>query len=203
MSQFSPIIEDLIQSLRTLPGVGPKSAQRMALNLLERNKHNAGVLARSILTALENVRHCETCQMLTDSTHCNICQNPGRNNGSLCVVESPADLFAIEQTAQFRGRYFVLKGHLSPLDGIGPDDIGIPILLNHCQNQTIQEMILATNPTVEGEATAQYISNHITNKNIRISRIAHGVPIGSELEYLDGNTLSQALIARKTLHEEI
>ncbi len=204
MLQFSTIIEDLIQSLRCLPSIGPKSAQRMALNLLEHNQHNARILANNIHAALEKVRHCDACRMLTEDPLCPICQNPARDERLICVVESPADVFAIEQTAHYKGRYFILSGHLSPLDGIGPKDIGIPELLKRCQEHDIREIILATNPTVEGEATAQYIASMLINTTVSLSRIAHGVPMGGELEYLDGNTLTQAFNARQSIqsHQE-
>ena len=197
--QFSPLIESLILALRCLPSVGPKSAQRMALNLLEHNQNNAKILAETLLQALEKVGHCESCHMLTEEQLCPICQDEKRDPNLLCVVESPGDVFALEQTAHFRGRYFVLSGHLSPLDGIGPNDIGIPKLLSRCECNTINEIILATNPTVEGEATAQYIVNMLGASAIKLSRIAHGVPMGSELEYLDGNTLAEAVSERKTI----
>ncbi len=201
--QFSPLIESLILALRCLPSVGPKSAQRMALNLLEHNKNNARILAETLLQALDKVGHCESCYMLTEEKTCPICRDEKRDGALLCVVESPADVFALEQTVHFRGHYFVLSGHLSPLDGIGPNDIGIPKLLAKCENTHIREIILATNPTVEGEATAQYIANCLASSPITLSRIAHGVPMGSELEYLDGNTLTEAVAARKTIVQSV
>jgi len=197
VAKFCPTIEQLIESLRCLPGVGPKSAQRMALHLLEHQKASAQQLANHITHALDTISHCEQCRMLTDKPRCDICENPGRQHTLLCVVQNPADVFAIEQTGHFRGRYFVLSGHISPLDGIGPDDIGIPELIQQCHTHPPQEIILATNPTVEGEATAQYISHQLAQTSITISRIAHGVPVGGELAYLDGNTLSRALNARQ------
>lgn len=201
MPHFSPVIEELILALRCLPSVGPKSAQRMALNLLEHNQHNARILAENIHKALSVIKRCQRCRMLTENDQCNICLDPNRDDKMMCVIESPADVFAIEQTANYKGKYFILSGHLSPLDGIGPNDIGIPDLLKHCQEDTPEEIILATNPTVEGEATAQYIANLLKTSGITITRIAHGVPMGGELEYLDGNTLSQALNARRQLNK--
>ncbi len=184
-------------ALRCLPGVGPKSAQRMALHLLERSQSNARVLADSIGLALDKVGRCETCRMLSETSLCPICADTKRDASILCIVEGPADVFALEQTSHFRGKYFVLSGHLSPLDGIGPNDIGIPELRIHCEKSPIQEVILATNPTVEGEATAQYIANVLSQSKLTISRIANGVPMGSKLEYLDGNTLTESFSSRK------
>ncbi|MCB1668511.1 MAG: recombination mediator RecR [Porticoccaceae bacterium] len=194
---FSPLIDELIDSLRCLPGVGPKSAQRMALQLLERDRGAALRLSSAIAEAAEHIGRCQQCRTLTESTLCNICRDPRREEQLLCVVETPADVFAIEQSGSYRGRYFVLLGHLSPLDGIGPEAIGIDQLMERISNEDIQELILATNLTVEGEATAHYISERAKQKGVSVSRIAHGVPLGGELEYVDGGTLSHAFSSRK------
>lgn len=194
---FSPLIDELINALKCLPGVGQKTAQRMAMHLLERNREGGFTLSQSLFQALEKVGNCQQCRTLTEDPVCNICNNPRRNNDLLCVIETPADLLAIEQAGGFNGKYFVLMGHLSPIDGIGPEEIGINQLLEHIQENNIQEVILATNTTVEGEATAWYIMEKATAQGVSVSRIAHGVPLGGELEYVDGSTLSQALSARK------
>ncbi|HYF97412.1 MAG TPA: recombination mediator RecR [Coxiellaceae bacterium] len=197
---FSPLIKQLIDAFRCLPGVGPKSAQRMAFQLLTESGKNKGQhLAKTLQEALEKVGYCQSCRIYTEQTLCELCENSRRNHHILCVVESPADVTAIEQSNTYRGLYFVLQGHLSPLDGIGPNDIGINELLTRLESSEVEELILATNPTVEGEATAHYIVSRLTNKKIKCSRIAHGVPIGGELEYLDGGTLSHALLSRITI----
>lgn len=200
---FSPLTKQLIEALRGLPSVGPKSAQRMAFHILSQTGRSKGLaLSQALQLAIEKVGHCERCRTFTEQNECDNCRNPKRNNGLLCVVESPADVAAIEQTNSFSGRYFVLHGHLSPLDGIGPQEIGIPQLLQRLNNDTdINELILATNPTIEGKATAHYIANHVDPTKIICSRIAHGVPIGGELEYLDGGTLSHAFQSRLPLNE--
>lgn len=192
----SPLIEKLVEALRCLPGVGPKSAQRMALYLLERNREGGKHLATVLEEALENVGHCKQCRTLTEDELCGICISPSRNRNLLCVVGSPADVHAIEQTGSYRGLYFVLMGHLSPIDGIGPDEIGIPELISTLRKQAVEEVILASNPTVEGEATAYYIAEQLKGFDIVISRIAHGVPVGGELEFVDGGTLSHAFNGR-------
>lgn len=194
---FSQHVKQLIDALRALPGVGPKSAQRMAYQLLtDSGREKAKTLANALKQAISSVGQCQRCRQLTEHTLCSLCTNTKRNHNLLCVVEGPADMIAIEQTHAFNGCYFVLHGHLSPLDGISPDHIGIPLLLKRLQEEKIEEIILATNPTVEGKATAQYIANHIDAKKIKCTRIAHGVPMGGELEYLDGSTLSHALYSR-------
>jgi recombination protein RecR len=193
---FSPLFQQLIQALRCLPGVGPRSAQRMGLHLLERDRENGIVLSQILQQALTEIQHCKQCRMFSETELCVLCQNQNRDATLLCVVETPADVMAIEQIGIYRGRYFVLMGRLSPLDGIGPEQIGIENLLEHITNREIKEIILATNSTVEGEATAHYISNLVKNRNIKCTRIAHGVPMGGELEYLDSGTLARALIAR-------
>jgi len=196
---FGPLIDELIDSLRCLPGVGPKSAQRMALHLLERHRDGAFRLSHSLAQAAENVGRCQKCRTLTESDICVVCANPRREAHQLCVVETPADLLAIEQSGTYRGCYFVLLGHLSPIDGIGPEAIGIDQLMTRLTDEDISELILATNLTVEGEATAHYISERAKSLNVTVSRIAHGVPMGGELEYVDGGTLSHAFTSRKQL----
>ena len=197
----SPLIEKLVESFRCLPGVGPKSAQRMALFLLERNRAGGRQLSSMLAEALEKVGNCEQCRTLTEENLCRICSNPARNAKLLCIVESPADVHAIEQTGSFKGLYFVLMGHLSPIDGIGPEQIGIPALLELLRNRDVEEVILASNPTVEGEATAWYISEQLRDFNVVVSRIAHGVPVGGELEFVDGGTLSHAFNGRQVLRK--
>ncbi|MEZ5529004.1 MAG: recombination mediator RecR [Porticoccaceae bacterium] len=196
---YSPLIDELMEALRCLPGVGPKSAQRMALHLLERNRQGAARLVSALEQAIEHVGRCQMCRTLTEHSVCEICNNPRRDQHQLCVVETPADLFAIEQSGSYRGRYFVLLGHLSPIDGIGPGDIGVDQLLNRLADEVINELILATNLTVEGETTAHYISERAREYNVTVSRIAHGVPMGGELEYVDGGTLAHAFTSRKQL----
>lgn len=196
---YSPLIDELIDALRCLPGVGPKSAQRMALHLLERNRQGATRLVGALEQAVEHVGRCQLCRTLTEHDVCEICASPRRDVHQLCVVETPADLFAIEQSGSYRGRYFVLLGHLSPIDGIGPEAIGVDQLMNRLMEEDINELILATNLTVEGETTAHYISERARQLKVTVSRIAHGVPMGGELEYVDGGTLSHAFSSRKQL----
>lgn len=196
---FSPLIEELIQALRCLPGVGPKSAQRMALHILERDQEGGALLAQSLLKSIEGVRRCERCRTLSDTALCGICANEKRNASVLCVVETPVDIIAIEQAGSYDGKYFVLMGHLSPIDGIGPAEIGVDQLVNLLQNEPLEELILATNPTVEGEATAHYLADLAKEFGVTVSRIAHGVPLGGELEYIDGGTLTHAFSSRRTL----
>jgi recombination protein RecR len=196
--KFSPLVQELINALKCLPGVGAKSAQRMAFQLLERNRIGGAKLAGTLKLAMENIGHCSQCRNFTEDDTCEICQSAKRLiNQQLCIVESPGDVIAIEQTGEFQGRYFILMGHLSPLDGIGPDDLGLDILEKQLATQQFKEIILATNPTVEGEATAHFIAELAKKHQVIISRIAHGVPFGGELEYVDGNTLSHALSGRK------
>lgn len=195
---FSPLIRQLIDALRILPGVGQKTAQRMALHLLERDRSGGLRLAQALTQALERVGHCRQCRTLSEDELCPQCADLGRDDGLLCVVQGPMDVFAIEQTG-YRGRYFVLKGHLSPLDGLGPEAIGIPELLRRVEQGAFEEIIIATNPTVEGEATAHYIAQVLAPKGITVSRIAHGVPLGGELELVDGGTLTHALAGRKPI----
>jgi recombination protein RecR len=196
---FSPLINQLINALRSLPGIGPKSAQRLAFHLLERDRANIQALADTLTQAASGIRHCARCRTLTETDLCPLCSNNNRDDTLLCIVETPIDLLAIEQTASYRGRYFVLMGHLSPLDGIGPEELGINDLVKHLATYSPQEVILATNSTVEGEATAHYLANLIRQQNIRTTRLAHGVPLGGELEFIDANTLSRALAARDNI----
>ncbi|WP_237067231.1 recombination mediator RecR [Microbulbifer guangxiensis] len=193
---FSPLIEELIGALRCLPGVGPKSAQRMAMYLLEKDRDAAGQLARALEQSIERVGRCSQCRTLTEQEICALCANPRRDEKSLCVVETPADVLAIEQAGNYHGRYFVLHGHLSPIDGVGPGDLGIDLLERRLASEPLQELIIATNPTVEGEATAQFIAERARAHGVAVSRIAHGVPIGGELEYIDGGTLAHAFNSR-------
>jgi recombination protein RecR len=195
----TPVIGRLIEALRCLPGVGPKSAQRMAYQLLERDREGALVLAGALQEAVEKVGHCSRCRTFSEGELCPICASSQRDQGVICVVESPADVEALEQSTGFRGRYFVLMGHLSPLDGIGPDEIGLDLLAQQLDEGGVTEVILATNPTVEGEATAHYLSEMVRARDIRVTRIAHGVPLGGELEYVDGGTLSHAFNGRREL----
>lgn len=195
--RLSPSILQLINALRQLPGVGPKSAQRMAFHLLERNRNGAGLLSDALQDALEKVTRCHQCRMLCEGALCDICSHPVRDRTLLCVVESPADVFAIEQAGAFRGLYFVLSGRLSPIDGIGPDQLGLSQLRSRLAEGEIKELILATSATVEGEATAHYLSELAGETGVEASRIAQGVPIGGELEQVDSHTLSLALSGRK------
>ena len=195
---FSPLVRELMESLRVLPGVGQKSAQRMALHLLERNRSGGQRLARALEISLEQVGHCRRCRSLSEDELCPLCLDERRDNSQLCVVQGPQDIFAIEQTG-YRGRYFVLRGLLSPLDGLGPEAIGIPQLLERIGNEGYAEVILATNPTVEGEATAHYIAQSLQGGNTLVSRLAHGMPLGGELDSVDGGTLTHALAGRRAM----
>ena len=196
---YTPLLQQLMDALRCLPGVGPKSAQRMAFHLLERNREAAMALAKALEAAADGVRNCERCRMLTDKPVCEICASTRRNDAVLCVVETPADVYAIDSATGFGGKYFVLMGHLSPLDGIGPDELGLRLLEARLDAGGITEMILATNPTVEGEATAHYLAELARVRSIRATRIAHGVPLGGELEFVDGGTLSHAFSGRRDI----
>ncbi|MEE9451979.1 MAG: recombination mediator RecR [Gammaproteobacteria bacterium] len=199
---FSPLINQLLNALCCLPSVGPKSAQRMAFYLLDKNRDKAIHLAQALQQAMEKIRHCQNCNILSETDQCQICSNQSRDSTLLCIVESPADVIAIEQCGSYRGLYFVLMGHLSPLDGIGPEDIGLVKLHQQLGNNHIKEIILATNSTVEGETTAHYIAQMVKPHHIKTSRIAHGIPMGGELEFIDGNTISQALISRQNVYDE-
>lgn len=190
-------LERLVEALRVLPGVGPRSAQRMAYYLLQRDRAGAEQLARALTDALARVRHCALCNNYSEDEICALCRSPRRDHGLLCVVETPADLAMVEQTSAYAGMYFVLLGRLSPLDGIGPRDIGLEKLIARATAGEITEVILATNFTNEGEATAHYVAEMLRTRGVRVSRIARGVPLGGELEYVDAGTLSQALLDRR------
>ncbi|MEQ8956281.1 MAG: recombination mediator RecR [Gammaproteobacteria bacterium] len=196
----SPLIDQLIEAFRCLPGVGPKSAQRMALHVLERNRKGGKALSEALSGAIDHVGNCRLCRTLTEEEMCRICASNSRNQQLCCVVESPADVFAIEQSGTYRGVYFVLMGHLSPIDGIGPEQLGISQLLQRVEQGGFEEVIVACNPTVEGDATAYYIAEQLKTYEVVVSRIAHGVPVGGELEYVDGGTLSHAFAGRKVLN---
>ncbi len=196
---FSPLIDQLIEALRCLPGVGPRSAQRMAFQLLERDRDGGLELARTLEAAMRGVGRCESCRTFSEETLCRLCASARRDDSVLCVLESPADIIAVEGAGGYSGRYFVLMGHLSPIDGIGPEDIGIDLLVERLRQGSVREVILATGTTVEGEATAHYIAEQVRALGIGISRIAHGVPLGGELEYVDGGTLAHAIAGRRAL----
>jgi len=193
----SRLIGRLIESLRVLPGVGPRSAQRMAYHLLEHNRDGGRQLAEILALAMEQVGNCSDCRTLSEETRCSICANDRRDRSKLCVVETPADVQALEQSTGYQGLYFVLLGHLSPLDGIGPEQLGLDRLEARLASGEVAELIIATNPTVEGEATAHFISELAHACGITATRIAHGVPMGGELEYIDGGTLSHAFASRR------
>jgi len=199
---YSPLLVRLIDALRCMPGVGRKSAQRIAFQLLERDREGALGLSQALAAAVEGIGHCRRCRMLTEDELCAICSASGRDPGQLCVVESPADVMAIEDATGFRGQYFVLMGHLSPLDGIGPGELGLGWLEQRLAEGTVRELIIATNPTVEGDATAHYLADMAARNGVEASRIAHGVPLGGELEYVDGGTLSHAFYGRRVVDQE-
>ncbi|AJQ96174.1 recombination mediator RecR [Gynuella sunshinyii] len=199
MATYSPLTEKLIQALRVLPGVGLKSAQRMALHLLERDREGALRLADQLRSTLSGVSHCQQCRLLCEADICHICSDELRNQRQICVVETPANLSAIESTGIYEGVYFVLMGHLSPIDGIGPEEIGLHLLFEQIEQRQVEELILATSPTVEGEATAHYIRQKLDAKGIKITRLAHGIPMGAELDQVDGHTLHHALQSRKVV----
>lgn len=182
-----------------MPGVGQKSAQRIAFHLLERDREGATSMSSAIAEAMSGIGHCQRCRMFTEHELCSICSASGRDEAQLCIVESPADVMAVEDATGYRGMYFVLMGHLSPLDGIGPEELGLSTLEQRLQNETISELIIATNPTVEGDATAHFLADMATKHGISASRIAHGVPLGGELEYVDGGTLSHAFYGRRAV----
>ena len=191
-----PLLEQLIEALRCLPGVGPKSAQRMSLHLLERDREGGKHLSTVLIEAMERIGRCSECRNLTEQEICQICANDQRDQQQLCIVESPSDVIAIEHATGYSGRYFVLMGHLSPLDGIGPADLGLDQLGERLGNNPPAEMIIATNPTVEGEATAYYLQRMAEKHGVQISRIAHGVPLGGELEFTDQSTIAHAFANR-------
>jgi len=196
---YPPSLSRLIEALRCLPGVGPKSAQRMAFHLLEHDRDGGREIAAALGAALDSLGHCQRCRMFADGELCPVCVAASRDRALLCVVESPADVVAIEQSGSYRGCYFVLMGHLSPLDGVGPAELGIEALERLLDGGEVREVILATNPTVEGDATAHFLAEVARRRGLRASRIAHGVPVGGELEYVDGGTLAHALAGRQAL----
>lgn len=195
--KFSPALQNLIEALRSLPSVGPKSAQRMCLHLLERDRDGALALATALREAVDKIGHCRLCRNFTELDVCEICSDQKRDARMVCVVETPADVLAIEDSGSFRGLYFVLMGHLSPIDGVGPAEIGLEDFHQRVIDEGIQEVILATNPTVEGQATAYYLTDMLQPVGVIVSRIAQGVPLGGELEYVDGSTLAHALAGRR------
>jgi len=193
-------LENLIESLRCLPGVGPKSAQRMAYHLLQRDQNGARRLASALQLAVERVKHCARCNTFTEEEVCAICSSAKRDVSLLCVVESPADMLMMEQSQSYAGLYFVLMGRLSPLDGIGPKDIHMDRLVKRAVDGVVKEVIVATNFTVEGEATAHYLGEILRARGLRVTRIARGLPVGGELEHVDSGTLAQAVIERREIH---
>ncbi|MEE8249379.1 MAG: recombination mediator RecR [Gammaproteobacteria bacterium] len=196
---YSPLLQQLIQALQCLPGVGVKSAQRMVFHLLDKDREGATRLARALEEGSRLIHHCEICRMLTEEPKCSICVNARRDTSQLCVVEMPADVIALEQSAAYQGRYFVLMGHLSPIDGIGPKELGLELLEQRLQAEDITEVVLATSVTVEGDATAHIIAAMAKAHDIRASRIAYGVPMGGELEFIDSGTLSRAMTGRREI----
>lgn len=190
------LLEELVDALRCLPGVGPKSAQRMALHLLQRDRKGASRLGDVMTRAMQNIRHCEQCRIFTEHQLCEWCTDTSRDASQICVVENPADVLAIEKSTQYQGRFFLLLGHLSPLDGVGPKDLGLDLLETRLNAGEIKELTLATNQSVEGQATARYITTLATDRNVEVLQIARGIPIGSELEFADSNTLSVAFEQR-------
>ncbi|HEX5047716.1 MAG TPA: recombination mediator RecR [Gammaproteobacteria bacterium] len=194
---YSPLLNQLIQALQCLPGVGTKSAQRMAFHLLDKDREGGGRLSNVLEEALRSIRNCERCRMLTEEAICRFCSSERREPGQICVVETPADLLAIEQSGAYRGRYFVLMGHLSPIDGIGPSELGLELLEQRFRAEPVSEVVLATSVTVEGDATAHLVAALAHKHRLRATRIAYGVPVGGELEFVDGGTLSRALAGRR------
>lgn len=196
---FSPDIQKLMEALRHLPGVGVKTAQRMTIQLLDKNQQGAKHIAESILDALDTVKHCQSCQMLTDRQLCAICDNQRRDNQQLCIVETMLDMLAIENAAIYQGKYFILHGRISPLDGMGPNELKLPLLEQQVVDHKVTEIVMAMSPSVEGETTAHFISEMLRKHHCKISRIGFGVPFGGELEYLDQQTLSHAFNAKTHL----
>lgn len=200
---YSPLLAKLINTLQCLPGVGAKSAQRMAFYLLDKDRDGALRLAESLKEASRLVIHCERCRMLTEERHCGFCTSKRRDDTKLCVVETPADVIAIEQSGAFSGRYFVLMGHLSPIDGIGPKELGLDLLEHRLKEEGISEVVLATSVTVEGDATAHIVATMAQRSRVHATRIAYGIPVGGELEFIDGGTLSRALAGRRDMAAEM
>jgi recombination protein RecR len=196
---LEPLLDQLIDALRCLPGVGPKSAQRMALHLLERDRDGGKRLSEVLEKSMEQIGRCAVCRNLTELETCQVCANEQRDKSQLCIVESPSDVIAIEQATGYRGRYFVLMGRLSPLDGIGPEELGLDLLAERLASEPPKEMIIATNPTVEGEATAYYLQRMAQKHSVPVSRIAHGVPLGGELEFTDQSTIAHAFSSRLSI----
>lgn len=198
--KFSPLVEKLINDLQIMPGIGPKSAQRIAFYLLDHNRDGALKLGETLTEAMNNIRYCPKCRSYSDGEECEICGDAGRqDSGIICVVESPADVLAIEQTGEYNGTYFVLHGHLSPIEGIGPGELGLDELARLLDTGRYHEIILATNPTVEGDTTAHYIAHMAGRRNVVATRIARGIPVGGELESIDGSTIMRSLAGRSPL----
>ena len=199
MKNENSLLAQLIESFKILPGIGEKSAQRMAFYLLEKNREGGAKLAKLISSSIEQIRNCASCRTLTEEKVCDICSSEKREKSLLCVVENPTDIIAIESSGSFKGKYFVLMGRLSPIDGITPENLGIPMLIDRIEESEVKEIIIATSPTVEGDATSFYIRDQIKDESIIVSRIAYGVPMGGELEYVDNTTLSRAIQGRRKL----
>jgi len=197
--QRKGLLKQLIQSLCCLPGVGPKSAQRIAFHILQRDRFSAKILAETLLQAIDSIGYCQSCRTLTEESLCEICEDDSRDKRVLCIVENPSDVWVISQAIDFKGHFFVLHGRLSPLDGIGPDELGLDHLERKLSNGGVEELILATNSTVEGEATAYFIGELAKKHQVQASRIAHGVPMGGELEFIDSGTLAHAFKGRKQI----
>ena len=200
MKNENSLLNQLIQAFKILPGIGEKSAQRMAFHLLEKNREGGRNLAKLINESVGNIRNCSECRNLTEDLVCHICLDEKRNKKLICVVESPTDVLAIENSGSFNGKYFVLMGRLSPIDGVTPQDLGIPKLIERIKSSDIDEIIIATSPTIEGDATSFYIKDQLNDNNILISRIAYGVPMGGELEYVDNTTLGRAIQGRREIN---
>jgi recombination protein RecR len=201
MTTDSNLLAELIEALRCLPGVGARSAQRMAFHLLERDREGGTRLAGVLREAMQRIGHCKSCRNFSESEECAICANPARDPALLCVVETPADLLAIEQATGYRGRYFVLMGRLSPLDGMGPAELGADLLVRKLGSGEVRELVIATNPTEEGEATSHWLGQLAHAAGVRATRLAHGVPLGGELEYVDRGTLAHAFGSRQLLDD--
>ena len=200
MKNENSLLNRLIQAFKILPGIGEKSAQRMAFHILEKNREGGKNLAKLINDSVENIRNCSECRNLTEEAICDICSDEKRNKRIICVVESPTDVLAIENSGSFKGKYFVLMGRLSPIDGITPQELGIPKLIERVKSADIDEIIIATSPTIEGDATSFYIKDQLNENKILISRIAYGVPMGGELEYVDNTTLGRAIQGRREIN---
>ena len=202
MSKVSPLVDGLIEAMQCLPGVGPKSAQRMVLHLLERNRDGGIMLADIMSKAIEGVGKCKKCRIFTESEFCSICSNEKRDKSFICVVESVSDVFAIEQSNQFNGNYFILHGHLSPIDDIGPEELALDKLFNLAKSEEVKELILATNSTLEGETTSHYIYDYLKDlEDLKLTKLAQGVPLGGELEYVDRGTIMHAFSGRVELKD--